>query len=795
MTLELLTRLTRGAPFLPAGAHPAAHALALVPALVDALPDVALGADDRQVVFPVACGSLLSGLMEREIRASVDDVLADLRPAPPDELAQRLQSDPLTQALGRLVSEGLSLSPAAGCLVGLEFVRLCAQNLASPGPMLREGVGKILDLPPWQAGRQLGRVIAPMQARLAAVCFDLARAGIRVPALLPALAACPLAFAPPERARHLPTAAALQATQEGATVDLAGSLKAGLTAFDLVINELTSRIGSRRATPHDQVLTLRFCLAEGEGPRVALAAEPEAYALVLPQLSKWLDSTALERAGLTEAEALQILRLDVGVAVAAGVGRALRAMAAAAVLSEVLAALRPAVEATIQGRLTVPRGQPAHGTVVAVATGSLRAAMAEAIALPRDVTDAVARWRAALGAGSVSFDDGVIAWFAFADAVQALRFATSLRDRPSAGLPTPACALATGTIAGGTDGATVRMAGAVIQDAARLLAHAPLALRPHGLPESARLALVDGVLVGSGVAIDASTLEELREANVRRTPHGRPPGLAMVEAWENEDGIILVTALEGVAGGYEATRLSIPDWQALCDQQAGLAPATPETVAAAEAPTTRPPPADSTHEIRRPKRAVTHPVVVGPPAVASPDPFASDPFAVEGAGPASRPAGDPFSADPFANAGVANDPVAVKPIDELPEERERRRIGGSADGFVLPAVTSPSLGGLPPAASKKQELPEIDLQFLLAGYASYVERGRVAFGRPYGTRIVDLHAFDTAGDLDRAYVSFLEAKVAEGFIPRTDLTGDLPRGVTLMPLDHLRLAEAWRILT
>ena len=105
------------------------------------------------------------------------------------------------------------------------------------------------------------------------------------------------------------------------------------------------------------------------------------------------------------------------------------------------------------------------------------------------------------------------------------------------------------------------------------------------------------------------------------------------------------------------------------------------------------------------------------------------------------------------------------------------------------------MGSLPPAPSRKPLLPDVDFQVLLAGYASYVELGRVAFGRPHGTRIIDLHAFDTAGDLDRAYVAFLEAKVAEGFIPRTDQNGDLPRGVTLMPLDHLRLAAAWRILT
>ena len=64
MNLELIARLARGAHFLPPGIHPAAYALSLVPSLVDALPDVALGSEDRAVSFPVACGGLLTGLVE-----------------------------------------------------------------------------------------------------------------------------------------------------------------------------------------------------------------------------------------------------------------------------------------------------------------------------------------------------------------------------------------------------------------------------------------------------------------------------------------------------------------------------------------------------------------------------------------------------------------------------------------------------------------------------------------------------------------------------------------------------------
>lgn len=873
MNLELVARLARGAHFLPPGIHPAAYALSLVPSLVDALPDVGLGPEDRAVSFPVVCGGLLTGLVERALRGAVDEALTDIRPPPPEELANRLQSDPLTQALRRLIGEGLTLSPAAGTLAGLEYVRLCAHHLSAPGPLLRDGVGKVRGEPAWVAGTLLGRVIAPFQARLSAACFDLARAGIRVPTLLSALAASPLAFAPQDAARDVPISAALL-NHDVATASESSTraLEVGFAAFDEVIVGLLDRLAQRRAGADDQAFALRFCVTElltrgTEAARAALAMEPDAYALVLPQLSRWLDAGALVHLGLDAQEAANLLRPETGVAIGAQLRRALREMAAADVLAQVLRALTAVGDATIEARLTMPRGQPVQGTVVAVATGNLRAAMAEPIALPREVSDAVCGWRAALGSGVLGVDDGTVAWFAFGDAALALRFALSLRDRPSAGLPTPASAIASGPLSGGTDGATVRLAGPTIQDAARLLAHVPMSTRPAGLTETSRLAAIDGVLSGSGVAIDASTLAELREANLRRAPEGRPPGFAVVDAWEGEDVIILVTALHGVARAYEATRLTFSDWEALCASGAAApapvvekvepakielpaAPAPPKAVpvnpvmtvvppperaptaaeGAAPEPTRVPstppaervsptqvprPPADSTHEVRRPKRSSSNPVVAGPPAVSTelitpalliepepePEPATAlvssggsgggDPFASFIEGPASdpvsaqRPAasgGDPFANDPFTNQ------------DES-VEREAERMGGSADGFALPVLESPPEPTRATEVKKGKKPATLDFQFLLGGYACYVERGRVAFGRPYGTRIIDLHAFDTSGDLDRAYQAFVEAKISEGFIPRTDLTGDLPRGVTVMPLDQERLAAAWRNLS
>lgn len=90
---------------------------------------------------------------------------------------------------------------------------------------------------------------------------------------------------------------------------------------------------------------------------------------------------------------------------------------------------------------------------------------------------------------------------------------------------------------------------------------------------------------------------------------------------------------------------------------------------------------------------------------------------------------------------------------------------------------------------------ELDFNFLLKGYCAFVEGNQVVFGRPYGPRVVDRHAYPHHGDPDEAYRLFLQDKIAEGFAPRTELVGDLPRGVTLAPLELDRLARVGRLLT
>jgi hypothetical protein len=108
------------------------------------------------------------------------------------------------------------------------------------------------------------------------------------------------------------------------------------------------------------------------------------------------------------------------------------------------------------------------------------------------------------------------------------------------------------------------------------------------------------------------------------------------------------------------------------------------------------------------------------------------------------------------------------------------------------AGDSPSGRARASQGSRPTPVPGMDFGFLLKGYAWFVEKREAVFGRPYGTRMVDRHVYVHTGDPDAAYMAFLQDKISEGFVPRADLIGDLPRGVTLMPLDTERLDRAWR---
>ncbi len=627
MNLDLVARLVQHARYLPAGVHPAGRALALVPALVDALPDVPLPDDDEAPSFPVACSELLAAAVDQALRSAIDDALAAARPPALPELSERLQNDPLTQGLRRLVGEGLTLSNAAACVVAFDYARLCLSALAAPGPLLREGVAAINALPPEKKGLALARVAAAMQARLAWTAHDLAIGGSRPPALLSVIAANPLVFLYAAGTFAKGVDVALLAGVCQAPVP-AAMVRDATLAFDATLRDTVDRLQARRGTPADHSFALRFNVPDlvGRGAEAALTvlrAEPDAWAYLLPQLAAGVSEAALTKAGLSPAGVAELRRPDVAVAVAATLSGTLRALQVWEVLSAVVASLSPKGEATIARQLLVPRGGPVVATIVAVSTGMLRGAVAEPVALSREVSEAVVAWRSSLGANAVASDDGSVALFAFNDVARGVSFALSLRERPAAGLPVPAASVATGTVGGGTDGAVVRLSGPAVQDALRLLAQVPLDMRPPNAPTLSQVALHEGSLRGSGVVAHNSTLEALR-ARRPRSAGRRRPGWAN-EAWEDEHGVLVHIAIAGLSGATELARCTPADWEALC--------------AAGEPASTS---------------------LWGPPknrssTIPAGDPFGNhDPFGVAASranpnpqAPAGAPTGDPF-ADPFA---------------------------------------------------------------------------------------------------------------------------------------------------
>ncbi len=183
------------------------------------------------------------------------------------------------------------------------------------------------------------------------------------------------------------------------------------------------------------------------------------------------------------------------------------------------------------------------------------------------------------------------------------------------------------------------------------------------------------------------------------------------------------------------------------------------------------------------------------------DPVAGDPFtAGSGARIPPAPAADPFGDDPFGGyappATAGADPFASAPRADARASAEPTGdpfSGAQEDRFTFPQPENASR----PSNARAAERPSatLDFDFLLKGYACFFEKKEAVFGRPYGTRIVDRHVYPYSGDPDAAYLAFLQDKIREGFVPRADMMGDLPRGVTLMPLDAEKLQRAWKDLS
>jgi hypothetical protein len=228
---------------------------------------------------------------------------------------------------------------------------------------------------------------------------------------------------------------------------------------------------------------------------------------------------------------------------------------------------------------------------------------------------------------------------------------------------------------------------------------------------------------------------------------------------------------------------------------------------------------------------------------APPDPFADPPGSDEPTGFLTAPgeptpfgfelADDPPAADgpdvevdepdddPATHPGARGSRDAVPPSDDTPARdvafTEMLGLPPPGSAASTPPVSTPPAStppvSTPPAGSPARasepagrttvasersaqtsgtRAHQIDFGFLLKGYASFVAGNEIIFGRPYGARVVDRHAYPHKGDADAAYRRFLQDKITEGFVPRTELMGDLPTGTVPTPLDMERLNRVWQ---
>ncbi|MEE2750085.1 MAG: hypothetical protein VX519_01540, partial [Myxococcota bacterium] len=143
-------------------------------------------------------------------------------------------------------------------------------------------------------------------------------------------------------------------------------------------------------------------------------------------------------------------------------------------------------------------------------------------------------------------------------------------------------------------------------------------------------------------------------------------------------------------------------------------------------------------------------------------------------------------ADDFRNGGLTVEGAVQDPAME------------TVDEFFLPPPRDiiGDLAELPPeeeerirqeALSEGGAHPKLDC---FQGYVTYAEEeGRIVFGLPRESTLVDLHAYRDTGEVLDAYTAFVMDKEREGFELQSELQGDLP-GIGAHPIDLECLQKA-----
>ena len=752
MSTELLATLFEDHRYLARGVSPLHAAIAVVPELAEGVPP--LVADVQGLRTWSACGESLRPLVE----AVVTEAMYTGTPDGIDALEARLAVDPLVNTLSTLAREGLAVSRGACTVPFLQVMGFAAEVTQTSG-----GSG--------QSPEVLGRISTAILVRLGAACARLDSLGLRVPAMVEALTTARLVPIFPRGTldRDLDLSFLCDVVGSAAPAPL---VRAGADAITRIVEGIVERRNAGETRPGDQRLLLRMLppAVLDEGPAAAagsLLYDPDAWAVLLPTLSDWLDRAALVEMGVREDLAERVLEPGVGVAVAAAVGEALVELRRWDVLSMLIATLAPPPEGLRS--LLAPRGTPGWGTVVACGLGRVRG---DSVLGGMD-TNAVAAIEAAWRALLVNLPAGVAdmghaGLVVFEDTVEALRFGLSLEDRLGTRV---AVGVGQGFVLGGTDGVDARFYGAGVDAALRWLAVAPLPddLRVDG---TSVLAHVGGWLCGVGVGIDASCVQALEAALAKRvqTPEVMrvaagsrvPRGLDVWKILPLDDrSLVALVRIPGVSGGYEVLRFTTQQWTALVE-------------------------ADGEERMRERSSVGARPSQPSQPRSIIPLVAASGPMPdLEMVAPEGLLPDVPGESEDEEDL-----PTALQPLFFLPGARAAETAvvleTEEDEGWDMPDRSSAAVRPSHPSH------PVVDARYLLQGYATLHHDGQVWFGRPAAGRFVDLHTYAFQGDLDTVYGAFLRDKVDTGFTPRLERSAQVPAGANTAPLDMDRLGTAWR---
>ena len=81
---------------------------------------------------------------------------------------------------------------------------------------------------------------------------------------------------------------------------------------------------------------------------------------------------------------------------------------------------------------------------------------------------------------------------------------------------------------------------------------------------------------------------------------------------------------------------------------------------------------------------------------------------------------------------------------------------------------------------------------LFRGYVVFrIDEGGYVLGCAYGKVIVDAHRYPHDVALSQVYDAFLQTKISEGFVPRGDLTFNIPPGRAANPIDLDEMVQAY----